>query len=40
MSDWEALGAVDPRELTDARLHLHWAAQAAAGVGKQLVLRR
>jgi hypothetical protein len=37
MSDWETLGAVDPRELTDARLQLHWAAQAAAGVGKQLV---
>ncbi|MFY9824504.1 MAG: hypothetical protein WAM82_24220 [Thermoanaerobaculia bacterium] len=37
MSDWETLGAVDPRELTDARLQLHWAAQAAAAVGKQLV---
>lgn len=37
MSDWESLGAVDPRELTDARLQLHWAAQAAAAVGKQLV---
>lgn len=37
MSDWETLGAVDPRELTDARLQLHWAAQAAAGVGKLLL---
>jgi hypothetical protein len=37
MSDWETLGAVDPRELTDARLQLHWAAQAAAAVGKQFV---
>ena len=37
MSDWATLGAVDPRELTDARLQLHWAAQAAAAVGKQLV---
>ena len=37
MSDWETLGAVDPRELTDARLQLHWAAQAAAAVGRQLV---
>ncbi|HEV7786466.1 MAG TPA: hypothetical protein VGQ28_14060, partial [Thermoanaerobaculia bacterium] len=36
MSDWETLGAVDPRELTGARLQLHWAAQAAAAVGKQL----
>jgi hypothetical protein len=37
MSDWETLGAVDPRELIDARLQLHFAAQAAAAVGKQLV---
>ena len=37
MSDWETLGAVDPRDLTEARLQLHWAAQAAAAVGKQLV---
>jgi hypothetical protein len=37
MSDWETLGAVEPRQLTDARLQLHWAAQAAAAVGKQLV---
>ncbi|HEV7508959.1 MAG TPA: hypothetical protein VGS07_29050 [Thermoanaerobaculia bacterium] len=37
MSDWETLGAVDLRSLTEARLQLHWAAQAAAAVGKQLV---
>ncbi|HEX3551747.1 MAG TPA: hypothetical protein VIA62_00785 [Thermoanaerobaculia bacterium] len=37
MSDWDTLGAVDPRALTDARLQLHWAAQAAAAVGKQLL---
>jgi hypothetical protein len=36
MSDWETLGAVDPRRLTDARLQLHWAAQAASAVGKLL----
>lgn len=36
MSDWETLGAVDPRLLTDARLQLHWAAQAASAVGKML----
>jgi hypothetical protein len=40
MREWETLGAVDPRELTDARLQLHWAAQAAAAVGKQLVPHR
>ncbi|HYX25460.1 MAG TPA: hypothetical protein VFC23_15020 [Thermoanaerobaculia bacterium] len=37
MSDWETLGAVDSRELTDARLQLHWAARAAAAVGIQLL---
>jgi hypothetical protein len=36
MSDWETLGAVDPRLLTDARLQMHWAAQAASAVGKLL----
>lgn len=36
MSDWETLGAVDPRRLMDARLQMHWAAQAAAAVGKLL----
>lgn len=37
MSDWETLGAVEPRDLIDARLQLHWAAQAVAAVGKQLL---
>ncbi len=37
MREWETLGAVDPRELVDARLQLHWAAQAASAVGKQLL---
>jgi hypothetical protein len=37
MSDWETLGAVEPRDLIDARQQLHWAAQAVAAVGKQLV---
>lgn len=36
MSDWETLGAVDPRQLIDARLQMHWAAQAASAVGKLL----
>jgi hypothetical protein len=40
MRDWEALGAVDARSLTDARLQLHWMAQAAAAVGKQLLVHR
>jgi hypothetical protein len=40
MSDWETLGAVDPRDLIDSRLQLHWAAQAAAAVGKQLLPRQ
>jgi hypothetical protein len=37
MRDWETLGAVDPRKLTDVRLQLHWMAQVAAAVGKQLL---
>ncbi|HEY2293433.1 MAG TPA: hypothetical protein VGM86_22245 [Thermoanaerobaculia bacterium] len=37
MSDWETLGAVEPRHLVDARQQLHWAAQAVAAVGKQLL---
>jgi len=40
MSDWETLGGIDPRSLTEARLQLHWMAQAAAAVGKQLVAHR
>ena len=37
MSDWETLGAVEPRNLVDARQQLHWATQAVAAVGKQLL---
>ncbi len=40
MREWETLGAVAPRELADARLQLHWAAQAASAVGKQLLPSR
>ena len=40
MDLWETLGAVDPRKLTDARLQLHWAAQAVSAVGKQLLEHR
>jgi hypothetical protein len=36
MSEWEPL-RMDPRTLLDARLQLHWAAQVAAAVGKQLL---
>jgi hypothetical protein len=36
MSDWEPL-TMDPHTLLDARLQLHWAAQVAAAVGKQLL---
>lgn len=34
---WETLGRVPLERLADARLQLHWAAQAAAAVGKQLL---
>src|SRR5262249_14443143 len=37
MSDWETLGAVEPHDLIAARQQLHWAAQAVAAVGKQLL---
>ncbi len=40
MRDWENLGAVNPKELTGARLQTHWMAQAAAAVGKQLLPHR
>ena len=40
MRDWEPLGAIDARRLTDARLQLHWMSQAAAAVGKQLLAHR
>ena len=36
MSDWEPL-TLDPHTLLDARSQLHWAAQVAAAVGKQLL---
>jgi hypothetical protein len=35
--DWQPLGTVAPALLADARLQLHWAAQAAAAPGKQLL---
>ena len=34
---WEPLGRVSPERLADARRQLHWAAQAAAAVGKRLL---
>ncbi len=34
---WQCLGAIDPKALWDSRLQLHWAAQAAAGVGRTLL---
>ena len=37
---WERIGSVDPPELVDARIQLHWAAQAVAGVGRTLHARR
>ncbi len=38
MSDrWINIGAVPPTTLTDARLQLHWAAQAVAAVGHHLL---
>ncbi len=37
MRDWETLGGVDPRQLTAARLQLHWMAQIVAAVGKRLL---
>jgi hypothetical protein len=36
MSEWETL-ELEPHTLADARLQLHWAAQVAAAVGKQLL---
>lgn len=40
MSDWESLGSVDPARLADARLQLHWAAQAASAPGRQVLDHR
>ena len=37
---WEPVGSIDPRALVDARVQLHWAAQAVAGVGRTLHARR
>jgi hypothetical protein len=37
MSEWETLGGVEPGKLVEARLQLHWATQAVAAVGKQLL---
>jgi hypothetical protein len=39
-ASWETLGTVDPRRVVDARLQLHWAAQAACAPGKQLLAHR
>jgi hypothetical protein len=40
MISWETLGTVDPRRVVDARLQLHWAAQAASAPGRQLLEHR
>jgi hypothetical protein len=40
MTSWEILGRVGAERLADARLQLHWAAQAASAVGKQLLDHR
>jgi hypothetical protein len=37
MTSWDTLGRVGAERLADARLQLHWAAQAASAVGKQLL---
>jgi hypothetical protein len=39
-TSWETLGTVDPRRVVDARLQLHWAAQAASAPGRQLLEHR
>jgi hypothetical protein len=33
---WMRTGSMDPHTLADARMQLHWAAQAVAGVGRTL----
>jgi hypothetical protein len=33
---WTRTGSMDPHVLSDARVQLHWAAQAVAGVGRTL----
>jgi hypothetical protein len=37
MTSWDTLGRVGAERLADARLQLHWAAQAASAIGKQLL---
>jgi hypothetical protein len=37
IADWERVGRVDPKKLTEARLVAHWAVQVVAGVGEALV---
>jgi hypothetical protein len=39
-TSWETLGTVDPRRVVDARLQLHWAAQAASAPARQLLKPR
>lgn len=39
-TSWETLGTVDPRRVVDARLQLHWAAQAVSAPGRQLLEQR
>jgi hypothetical protein len=39
-TSWENLGTVDPRRVVDARLQLHWAAQAASSPARQLIPHR
>jgi len=39
-TSWETLGTVDPRRIVDARMQLHWAAQAASSPGRQLLEHR
>jgi hypothetical protein len=39
-TSWETLGTVDPRRVVDARLQLHWAAQAASAPARQLLEHR
>src|SRR5258708_12417934 len=34
---WRRIASVNPRELWESRLQLHWAAQAGAGVGRSLL---
>ena len=36
-TSWDTLGTVDPRRVVDARLQLHWAAQAASAPARQLL---